>query len=364
MRNRNAGVRTHRRVVAMSRYVLVTGGAGYIGSHTCKELAKRGVVPVTFDNLSRGFAHAVKWGPLVIGDLANPDDIRAVFAKFDISAVIHFAAFAYVGESVSNPGAYFRNNIGGTLNLVHVMAERRIRHLVFSSTCAVYGIPQSLPIREDSPTAPINPYGESKLQVEKILSWYANAHDLGWIALRYFNAAGADPDGDIGENHDPETHLIPLAIKAALGNGPALSVFGNDHPTADGTPVRDYIHVSDLADAHIRALGRLSGGAPSGIFNLGTGTGASVRQIIAEVEAVTGLEVPHVFAERRAGDPPELVADPQRAFSALGWRPRHSDLATIIRSATDWERRGRIAEETGKSTGRGPAKLLQPGFSI
>jgi UDP-glucose-4-epimerase GalE len=361
MRQRHARVCAGPRDVAMSRHVLVTGGAGYIGSHTCKALAKRGLVPVTFDNLSRGFAHAVKWGPLVIGDLANPDDIRGVFAKFDISAVIHFAAFAYVGESVSNPGAYFRNNIGGTLNLIHVMAEKGIRHLVFSSTCAVYGTPQSLPIREDSPTAPINPYGESKLQVEKILSWYANAHDLTWIALRYFNAAGADPEGEIGENHDPETHLIPLAIKAAFGSGPALSVFGDDHPTEDGTPVRDYIHVSDLADAHIRALDHLSGGAPSGIFNLGTGTGASVRQIIAEVESVTGLEVPHVFAERRTGDPPQLVADPQRAFSALGWRPRHSDLGTIIRSAAGWERRRATAD---KATVRRPAKILQPSFSI
>src|SRR5262245_5434167 len=231
----------------MSRNILVTGGAGYIGSHTCKALALRGYRPIAFDNLSRGSRAAVKWGPLVVGDVMNKQEIRQAIDEFQIEAVLHFAALAYVGESVRNPAWYFRNNVASTINLLEVMADTGIDNIVFSSTCAVYGTPPKVPIAEDTPTSPINPYGESKLQAERMLPWFGNAHGLKWVALRYFNAAGADPEGEIGENHDPETHLIPLAIQAALGDGAPLRIFGTDYHTHDGTAVRDYIHVADLA---------------------------------------------------------------------------------------------------------------------
>jgi UDP-arabinose 4-epimerase len=238
----------------MTRNILVTGGAGYIGSHACKALAQRGYRPIAFDNLKRGSRSAVKWGPLVVGDVMNKHDLRQAIGRYQVEAVLHFAALAYVGESVEHPARYFRNNVANTTNLLEVMAQMGVGNLVFSSTCAVYGTPPQVPISETTPTNPINPYGESKLQVERMLPWFANANGMKWAALRYFNAAGADPDGEIGENHDPETHLIPLAIQAALGSGPALKIFGTDYPTPDGTAVRDYIHVSDLADAHVRAL--------------------------------------------------------------------------------------------------------------
>lgn len=322
----------------MNRIVLVTGGAGYIGSHTCKLLAERGYVPVTFDNLTRGNRWAVRWGPLIEGDLSNKEHIRAVLASYDIAAVVHFAAYAYVGESASVPGLYFRNNVANTLNLLECLAEFRIRNFVFSSTCAVYGIPSALPIVEHSPVNPINPYGESKRQVESMLSWLSKAYDLNWTALRYFNAAGADPAGQIGECHDPETHLIPLAIQAALGHGPALKIFGSDYPTPDGSAIRDYIHVTDLADAHVRALEQLFSEGPRGIFNLGTGHGISVREVVSEVENVTGQPVQAEIAPRRPGDPPELVADSRLAKEKLGWVPKYSDLSTLVRTAVDWEK--------------------------
>jgi UDP-arabinose 4-epimerase len=322
----------------MRRNILVTGGAGYIGSHTCKALALRGYQPIAFDNLSRGSRSAVKWGPLVIGDVMNKRELRQTIERFRIEAVMHFAALAYVGESVENPASYFRNNVASTTNLLEVLAQTGVDKLVFSSTCAVYGTPAEVPISECTPTNPINPYGESKLQVERMLPWFGNAHGLNWVALRYFNAAGADPDGEIGENHDPETHLIPLAIQAALGSGPALKIFGTDYPTQDGTAVRDYVHVSDLADAHVRALDYLRDEGESGAFNLGTERGLSVRQIVDEIRGVAGTELPTVESARRAGDPPLLVADAARAHLLLGWRPRHSDLSTIVGTAHDWER--------------------------
>jgi len=322
----------------MSRNILVTGGAGYIGSHTCKELAHRGYNPIAFDNLTRGTRASVKWGPLVVGDLLKKHELRQVIDAFQIEAVVHFAALAYVGESVEAPARYFRNNVTGTLNLLDAMAEASITNLVFSSTCAVYGVPDRVPITEVAPTKPINPYGETKLQTEKMLPWFGRAHGLNWVALRYFNAAGADPDGEIGENHNPETHLIPLAIQAAIGGGPPLRIFGTDYPTHDGTAVRDFIHVTDLADAHVRALDYLCNGGESGVFNLGTGTGHSVLEIVDAIGRISNCDVPMIVSDRREGDPPILVADTARANRVMGWRPRHSDLATIVSTALDWER--------------------------
>jgi len=322
----------------MTRNILVTGGAGYIGSHTCKALAQHGYRPIAFDNLTRGSRSAVKWGPLVVGDVMNKRELRQTIERYQVEAVMHFAALAYVGESVGSPGRYFRNNVASTTNLLEVMAETGLDKLVFSSTCAVYGVPAQVPISESTPTSPINPYGESKLQVERMLPWFANAHGLNWVALRYFNAAGADPDGEIGENHDPETHLIPLAIQAALGSGPALKIFGTDYPTKDGTAVRDYIHVSDLANAHVLALEYLDDDGESGVFNLGTERGLSVCQIAEEIRSISKNCLPIIESGRRAGDPPLLIADAARAHQLLNWRPRHSDVATMVGTAHDWER--------------------------
>jgi UDP-arabinose 4-epimerase len=321
----------------MSRAILVTGGAGYVGSHACKALAAAGYAPVTYDNLSRGHAAAVRWGPLVEGDLADRDRLVAALRAHQVSAVMHFAAFAYVGESVSDPESYYRNNLGGSLTLLSAMRDAQIPALVFSSTCAVYGVPERVPIGEDCPKAPLNPYGETKLAIERALHWYAGAYGLRYAALRYFNAAGCDPDGAIGEDHDPETHLIPRVLRAALGTGDPVEIFGTDYPTPDGTAIRDYIHVADLADAHVRALADLAGGGSSVALNLGTGSGASVREVIAAVERVAGRPVARREAPRRAGDPPELVADPNRARARLGWRPQLSDLDTIVRTALAWE---------------------------
>ena len=318
------------------RRVLVTGGAGYIGSHTCKALAAAGHVPVTLDNLSTGHRDAVRWGPLVEGELGERDFVEHTLREQRITAVVHFAASAYVGESMADPAKYFRNNVVHTLALLDAMHAAGVRHLVFSSTCATYGVPQQVPIPEDHPQQPVNPYGESKLFVERALHWHGVCHGLSALALRYFNAAGADPAGEIGEVHEPETHLIPLAIQAALGQRGPLHVMGTDYDTPDGTAVRDYIHVSDLADAHVRALAHLLGGGAGGALNLGTGRGHSVREVIAAVARESGREVPFVDAPRRAGDPPALVAAPGRAAEVLGWRPEHSSLATIVRTALRW----------------------------
>jgi len=323
----------------MSDAILVTGGAGYVGSHACKALAAAGYRPIVYDNLSRGHREAVRWGPLIEGDLHDTDQVAAALQTHGVTAVMHFAAYAYVGESVSQPATYYRNNVGGTFALLEAMRRAGIGTIVFSSTCAVYGSPERLPIDEATPKLPLNPYGETKLAVERALHWYAGAYGLRFAALRYFNAAGADPEGEIGEDHDPETHLIPRVLRAALGTGEPVEVYGTDYPTADGTAIRDYIHVADLGDAHVRALGYLGAGGENGAMNLGTGHGCSVREIIAAVERIAGRPVPFREAARRPGDPPELVADPALARLRLGWQPRSSDLDTIIRTALDWERR-------------------------
>src|SRR5207302_1259202 len=267
----------------MSDTILVTGGAGYVGGHACKALAGAGYRPVVYDNLSRGHREAVRWGPLVEGDLHDRARLVAALREHGIGAVMHFAAFAYVGESVTEPEIYYRNNVGGTLALLAAMREAAVGTIVFSSTCAVYGIPDRLPIGETTAKAPLNPYGETKLAIERALHWYAGAYDLRFAALRYFNAAGADIDGEIGEEHEPETHLIPRVLRAALGTGEPVEVYGTDYPTPDGTAIRDYIHVTDLADAHVRALLYLSAGGDSAAVNLGTGQGCSVRPVIATV---------------------------------------------------------------------------------
>jgi UDP-arabinose 4-epimerase len=327
----------------MSQSILVTGGAGYVGSHACKALANAGYRPVVYDNLSRGHREAVRWGPLIEGDLHDSEALTAALQAHHVAAVMHFAAFAYVGESVAEPETYYRNNVAGTLALLAAMRQAGIATIVFSSTCAVYGIPDRLPITETTPKLPLNPYGETKLAIERVLHWYGAAYGLRFAALRYFNAAGADPEGEIGEDHDPETHLIPLVLRAALGAGGPVEVYGTDYPTADGTAIRDYIHVTDLADAHVRALGYLSSGGESGALNLGTGQGCSVREVIAAVERIGGRPVPFRETARRPGDPPELVADPALAGARLQWQPHHSDLDTIIRTALAWERRAAAA---------------------
>jgi len=324
----------------MAQTVLVTGGAGYIGSHACKALARAGHVPVVYDNLSRGYPEAVRWGPLVEGDLADRDRLVDTLGAQRINAVMHFAAFAYVGESVGDPALYYRNNLGGSLSLLDAMREAGVGTIVFSSTCATYGIPAIVPIAETTPQAPVNPYGETKLAIERALHWYGAAYGIRSIALRYFNAAGADPEGEIGERHEPETHLIPLVVRAALGQRGQVEIYGTDYPTPDGTAIRDYIHVQDLAEAHVLALDRLAAGhACAAALNLGTGTGHSVREIVAAVERASGRAVPYRDAPRRAGDPPALVADARLAGEQLGWRPSLSDLDTIVGTALAWQRR-------------------------
>ncbi len=323
----------------MSQSILVTGGAGYVGSHACKALAGAGYRPVVYDNLSRGHRQAVRWGPLVEGDLHDGARLATALSSHRVAAVMHFAAFAYVGESVADPELYYANNLAGTLALLGAMRQTGVETIIFSSTCAVYGLPEKLPIGETTAKAPLNPYGETKLAIERALHWYAAAYGVRYAALRYFNAAGADPQGEIGEDHEPETHLIPLILRAALGRGDPIQIYGTDYPTRDGTAIRDYIHVSDLAEAHVRALGHLAAGGDSAALNLGTGRGHSVREVIAAVERIGGRKVPQRDAARRPGDPPELVADPALALSRLGWQPRHSDLDTIIATALAWETR-------------------------
>jgi len=319
--------------------VLVTGGAGYIGSQTAKRLALAGHQPIVVDNLSCGHEWAVRWGPFERGDLADRAWLGDVLRRHRVEAVVHFAASTYVGESMANPGLYFRNNAVNSLHLLEAMTAAAIGTIVFSSSCATYGLPQTLPIDESHPQAPVSPYGESKLIVERMLHWFGVAHGVRSAALRYFNAAGADPDGELGEVHDPETHLLPLVIEAALGRRPPVGVFGTDYPTPDGTAIRDYVHVSDLADAHLAALEYLSGGGGSTALNLGTGRGHSVLEVIAAVEQVTGRTVPRKEAPRRAGDPPSLVADARRAAEVLSWTPRFPDLRTIVEHAWRWHSR-------------------------
>ena len=319
----------------MARTVLVTGGAGYIGAHCCKALAWAGYSPVTFDNLSRGHADAVKWGPLVVGDLRDRWAVAQALSAHRVEAVIHFAALAYVGESVGDPQAYYDNNLGGMIGLLGAMQEVGLRRIVFSSSCATYGTPERLPISEEMAQAPINPYGRTKLVCEWMLRDAGVAWGLRHVALRYFNAAGADPEGEAGERHDPETHLVPLTLMAASGQGGPLRIFGTDYPTPDGTCIRDYIHVSDLARAHVLALDHLERGGESVALNLGTGRGASVREVVAAVEAVTGRAVLRIEEPRRPGDPAALYADPARAAAVLGFRADYG-LDRIVADAAPW----------------------------
>lgn len=317
-------------------HVLVAGGAGYIGSHACKALARSGHVPVVLDDLSTGNEWAVRWGSLIRGNIGDRDLVVRVLRAEKIDAVMHFAASAYVGESIIHPEKYFRNNFVNSLSLLDSMREAGVEQIVFSSTCATYGEPAQLPLHESHPQNPVNPYGESKLFVEKAMRWYGAAYGLRWIALRYFNAAGADVDAEIGEVHDPEPHLIPLVLQAARGERPEVSILGTDYATPDGTAIRDYIHVDDLAQAHILAMHHLAGGGESGAFNLGSGRGYSVREVIAAVEKHAGCKVPVVEKGRRPGDPHSLVAGAERAAEVLGWRPAHG-LDSIVATAWAWE---------------------------
>ncbi|MEZ5351640.1 MAG: UDP-glucose 4-epimerase GalE [Bryobacteraceae bacterium] len=319
--------------------ILVTGGAGYIGSHTAKALAQAGHVPVVYDNLEKGHRWAVQWGPLVEGDMADREKLLQTMKEHSIEGAIHFAAYIAVGESMSQPERYFRNNVCNSLNLLGAMEQAGVRRIVFSSTAAVYGMPESTPIPEDHRKAPVNAYGEGKWMVEKLIEWFGQIHGFHSARLRYFNAAGADPDCEIGEDHEPETHLIPLALAAAAGRIANLQLFGTDYPTKDGTAVRDYIHVTDLADAHVRALDHIGRTESSVILNLGTGEGHTVREVIETASRVTGREVPVLERPRREGDPAALVADSRAARELLNWEPSHSGLEEILETAWRWYRR-------------------------
>ena len=325
--------------MADQKTVLLTGGAGYIGSHMNKYLAVKGFRTVIFDNLVKGHKEFVKWGELVEGDLLKTNDLDALFQKYQIDAVVHFAALSYVGESVTDPAKYYKNNITGTQNLLDSMLKHSVKTMVFSSTAATYGIPEKMPIKEDAYTSPINPYGHTKLAIEWMLADYSKAYELKYCALRYFNAAGADPAAEIGEWHDPETHLIPIVLDAALGKRESITIFGNDYATKDGTNIRDYIHVNDLASAHLLALDYLSNGGKSDVFNLGTGQGYSNKEIVDQAKKITGVDFKVELGDRRPGDPDELVADSSKARSILKWKPEYSDLQNIISTAWNWHQK-------------------------
>ena len=321
--------------------ILVTGGAGYIGSHTVKALQTSGYNVLIFDNLVYGHRDLVKnvlGAKLIVGDINDSELLNQVFARYEIEAVIHFAAYAYVGESVIKPAKYYFNNFIGTFTLLQAMREASVDKIVFSSTCATYGIPNSVPILENHPQNPINPYGKSKLMVEELLVDFARAYGLKSVCFRYFNAAGADPNGLLGEDHEPETHLIPLVLLTALGVRETISIFGTDYPTDDGTCVRDYIHVSDLAHAHVLGLNYLLQGNDSQVFNLGNGEGFSVREVIKAAALVTRKEIKVIECDRRAGDPAILVGSSQKASQVLGWQPEYSDIKQIIAHAWQWHR--------------------------
>ncbi|REK71458.1 UDP-glucose 4-epimerase GalE [Paenibacillus paeoniae] len=316
--------------------VLVTGGAGYIGSHTVAALLDRDEEIVVLDNLQQGHKEALLGGKLYVGDLRDDEVLDRIFTENTIDAVIHFAANSLVGESMKQPGKYYHNNVYGTLCLLEKMNEYGVKKIVFSSTAATYGEPEQVPIDEYDRTQPTNAYGETKLAMEKMMHWFDTAHGIKFIALRYFNAAGAHENGKIGEDHQPETHLVPIVLEAALGKRPHISVFGDDYDTPDGTCIRDYIHVSDLADAHVLAVDRLRTGADSAVYNLGNGQGFSVKEVIGIARTVTGEAIPAIIEPRRAGDPAVLVASSQRARTELGWEPRRSELEHIIKSAWNW----------------------------
>lgn len=324
--------------------ILVTGGAGYIGSHACKLLKAAGHTPVAFDNFRTGWREAVKFGPLAEGDLLNPEDLARVFAEHRPEAVMHFAALSLVGESAAKPELYWRNNVVGSMNLLDAMLAAECRSLVFSSTCATYGEAEEEVLTETHPQNPINVYGRSKLAMERMIQDYVAAHDLNAVTFRYFNVAGADPEAEIGEHHVPETHLIPNMLDAVAGEGPELTVFGDDYPTPDGTCIRDYLHVMDLADAHVRGVEHLMGGGEALTLNLGTGHGFSVKEVIDAARAVTNREVPFSIGPRRPGDPPKLVSGSVLAEEALGWRLERSTMPQIIADAWRWRATGLYRE--------------------
>lgn len=319
--------------------ILVCGGAGYIGSHTVKALLEAGKSVVVYDNLHKGHRNAVpKEVPFYLGDLRSKTEMRELFETEEIEAVIDFAADSLVGESMENPLKYYNNNVGGTVCLLETMKDFGVKYIVFSSTAATYGEPEHIPILETEPTNPKNPYGETKLTVEKMLDWADQAYDIKYTTLRYFNAAGAHPSGEIGEEHDPETHLIPLILQVPLGKRESISIFGTDYPTKDGTCIRDYIHVSDLASAHILSLERLIAGGKSEVFNLGNGVGFSVKEVIETAKKVTGMEIKTVEAKRRAGDPAVLIASSEKIIKELNWKPQFNDLEQIIATAWKWHK--------------------------
>jgi UDP-glucose 4-epimerase len=319
--------------------ILVTGGAGYIGSHAVLSLLKAGYRVIVLDNLVYGHEELVERVlkvPLIVGDTCDRKLLDGVFAQYPINAVMHFAAYAYVGESVGDPSKYYHNNVVGTLTLMDAMRAAGINQFVFSSTCATYGVPTQIPIPENHPQAPINPYGASKLMVERMLLDYSHAYQFRSVFFRYFNAAGADPEGRLGEDHNPETHLIPLVMLTALGQRPAISVFGYDYPTPDGTCIRDYIHVSDLADAHVLGIDYLRRRGETAVFNLGNGNGFSVKQVIETAEQVTGRPITVDYSDRREGDPPALIGSSEKAREILGWNPKYPDLESILTHAWKW----------------------------
>jgi UDP-arabinose 4-epimerase len=323
-----------------SRVILVVGGAGYIGSHVCKELHRNGYTPICYDNLIHGHRWAVKWGPFEFGDINDSQRLNEVLDTYQPQGVVHLAAFAYVGESVVKPAKYYLNNVAGSLSLLEALRNGGITSIVFSSTCAVYGIPLKIPITEQTPRDPVNPYGASKLMIERIMHDYHRAYGLNSVSLRYFNAAGADPEAEIGEVHDPETHLIPLVLDTALGRKDTLTVFGDDYPTKDGTCIRDYIHVADLARAHVLALKHIErNGSTCLSINLGTGMGYSIKEVIGIAEKVTMEKISHTFEARREGDPPALIANPEEAFRTLRWKAEYPDLLQIIEHAWNFHKK-------------------------
>lgn len=324
----------------MTKTILVTGGAGYVGSHACKALAAAGYAPVCFDNLSNGHEWAVKWGPLVVGDVLNPDDLDAAFAAYKPVAVMHFAALIEVGESVKYPEKFQRTNVSGSLNVLQAMGRANVDRIVFSSTCAVHGDVGGALISEMSPIDPISPYAKTKAEVEGMLANFSVSDGLKAVALRYFNASGADSEGELGEAHDPESHLIPIACQAALGLRDGMFIYGNDYDTPDGTCLRDYIHVADLAAAHVKALERLETAVPGvEAFCLGGGVGTSVREVLDCVKKISSVDFTVTMQDRRLGDAPSLVADLSKARTVLGWTPLHSDLTTIIKTAWAWHQK-------------------------
>lgn len=325
--------------------ILICGGAGYIGSHINKLLSNSGYDTIVYDNLIYGHRESVKWGKFINADLADTEALDKVFSENDIDAVFHFAAFAYVGESVEEPSKYYVNNVCNTINLLEAMRKYGCDKIVFSSTCATYGVPEKLPITEDMPQNPVNPYGATKLMVERIFKDYNVAYGLKFVVLRYFNAAGADPDIEIGENHTPETHIIPLVIDAAYNKRPDIKVYGSNYPTRDGTCIRDYIHVTDLAQAHLLALKYLERGGKSDFFNLGNENGTSVLEVIESVKRITGKDFKVTLTDRRAGDPPMLVGSSRKAKEILSWKPIYTDIDTIVSHAVRWHKKLNESEE-------------------